>query len=190
MRRIQSPTAVPQNPGTPTLSGTSGFFTSGNPAAGLPATIVPDWWLNMVQEELAAIVTGAGQPLDGTSGRVLLALNAIFARRDDFTNVQGQNGYMRTPAGIIIQWGVGTTVTGGGDAVVFPVAFPSTCRVVTVTERVAAGWYAGGGYSPTFYGANGISRTGFGVYAARIPNGGGAASPAVGCDFNYIAVGV
>jgi hypothetical protein len=43
--------------------GTEGYFTNGNPGGGIPATEVPDWWLNMVQEELRAVVVAGGLTL-------------------------------------------------------------------------------------------------------------------------------
>ncbi len=77
MQRLQDPTAVATEPARPTLTGPTGFFTNGNPASQVPATDVQDWWLNMVQEELAAILTAAGMPLDN-SKTVLQALEALF----------------------------------------------------------------------------------------------------------------
>ncbi|HEY0276589.1 MAG TPA: tail fiber domain-containing protein [Paenirhodobacter sp.] len=77
MQRIQDPTAVAAEPAKPALSGTTGFFTNGNPGLGQPATVVPDWWLNMTQEELCAILTAAGLPLDG-SKTVLQGIQALI----------------------------------------------------------------------------------------------------------------
>lgn len=77
MQRIQDPTAVAAQPAVPALTGPAGFFTDGNPGTGVPATVVPDWWLNMTQEEMVAILTAAGKPADG-SATVLQALNLLF----------------------------------------------------------------------------------------------------------------
>ena len=53
MHRIDTSTATPDN-----------RFTEGDPAIPLPATVVSADWLNAVQEELVAVVTGAGLELD------------------------------------------------------------------------------------------------------------------------------
>ena len=53
MHRIDTSTATPGN-----------RFTEGDPAIPLPATVVSADWLNAVQEELVAVVTGAGLELD------------------------------------------------------------------------------------------------------------------------------
>ncbi|MFC0384325.1 glycine-rich domain-containing protein [Muricoccus vinaceus] len=79
MRRIFHQTAVAQLPAVPALAGTSGFFTGGNPGAGLPATVVPDWWLNGIQEELMAFLTATGITPDATTAQVLAACRAMFS---------------------------------------------------------------------------------------------------------------
>lgn len=53
MHRIDTSTATPDN-----------RFTEGDPAIPVPATVVSADWLNAVQEELAAVITGAGLELD------------------------------------------------------------------------------------------------------------------------------
>lgn len=71
MKRIQHATAVASEP-SPGASGTTGFFTEGNPGTGTPATVVSDDWLNDVQEELVGPIVLAG--LTPTAGvRQLLA---------------------------------------------------------------------------------------------------------------------
>lgn len=53
MHRIDTSTATPDN-----------RFTEGDPAIPVAATVVSASWLNAVQEELAAVITGAGLELD------------------------------------------------------------------------------------------------------------------------------
>nr|MCV4207581.1 hypothetical protein [Roseomonas sp. SXEYE001] len=77
MRRIKSPTAVASPPAVPTLAGVEGYFTNGNPAAGVPATRVPDWWLNMVQEELLAFPAAAGITPGANSDQALQSVRRI-----------------------------------------------------------------------------------------------------------------
>jgi hypothetical protein len=59
MFRIDDATAATSLP-TPETAGTEGYFTEGNPTAGTPATNVRGSWLNMIQEELCAILASAG----------------------------------------------------------------------------------------------------------------------------------
>ncbi|HDR8944332.1 TPA: hypothetical protein QDA71_001312 [Burkholderia vietnamiensis] len=59
MYRIDDATAATSLP-TPEAAGTEGYFTEGNPATGTPATKVRGSWLNMIQEELCAVLAAAG----------------------------------------------------------------------------------------------------------------------------------
>jgi hypothetical protein len=59
MFRIDDATAATSLP-APETAGTEGYFTEGNPTAGAPATNVRGSWLNMIQEELCAILAAAG----------------------------------------------------------------------------------------------------------------------------------
>ncbi|MBR8030782.1 hypothetical protein [Burkholderia vietnamiensis] len=59
MFRIDDATASPSLP-APEAAGSEGYFTEGNPATGTPATKVRGSWLNMLQEELCAILAAAG----------------------------------------------------------------------------------------------------------------------------------
>lgn len=43
-------------------------FTEGDPGAGVPATVVTDDWMNMVQRELVAILAAAEPPMTPTKG--------------------------------------------------------------------------------------------------------------------------
>ncbi len=45
---IDHATAAEAEPARP-AAGTAGYFTDGNPGSGTPATIVPAWFLNMLQ---------------------------------------------------------------------------------------------------------------------------------------------
>lgn len=57
MQRIQSVGTVDALP-EPEFSGRPGYFFGGDPTTGKQATVVTADWLNMVQEELLAVVTG------------------------------------------------------------------------------------------------------------------------------------
>jgi len=77
--RIDHPTAsltlVP-----PSGAGTQGYFTGGNPSTGTPATVVTADFLNMVQEELRAVLTAASlAPSKTNNTQIIAALNVLFA---------------------------------------------------------------------------------------------------------------
>lgn len=59
MQRVDTSTAAPTLPaqGAP---GTPGYFTQGDPAAPVPATVPGQDWFNAVQEELIALILAAG----------------------------------------------------------------------------------------------------------------------------------
>jgi hypothetical protein len=79
MYQIDNPTAAAARPAS-TAAGSAGWFTDGNPAGNVAATIVPAEWLNMVQAELINIPGAAGIALNkATSNQVLAALIAMFA---------------------------------------------------------------------------------------------------------------
>jgi len=82
--------------------------------------------------------------------------------------LKNASGYQKIPNGMIIQWGTGNTVTGLGDTVNFPIAFPAVCTSVTVNEANAVGWIQAGNLQPTIYGVTSITKNNFKVYGARL----------------------
>lgn len=79
MYRIDNNSAVPTLP-APGPPGTAGFFTDGNPAAALEATIVDAWWANIIQEEILTVITAAGiTPSKASHTQLYEALNALYA---------------------------------------------------------------------------------------------------------------
>lgn len=55
-------------------------FTNGSPAGGVPATTVTAEWLNDIQENLAAVVEGAGIPLEkGEFSQVFTAIQQLIS---------------------------------------------------------------------------------------------------------------
>lgn len=62
MHRIDNPEAVASLP-IPKQTGTPGYFTNGNPNAGLAPTVVDDDWMNSVQEEISYVIEAAGLTL-------------------------------------------------------------------------------------------------------------------------------
>lgn len=77
MYQIDVATAATALP-TPAAPGTEGFFTDGNPASGLPATIVDADFMNMLMMELINLVEAAGQsPSKTTYNQVLTAIKTL-----------------------------------------------------------------------------------------------------------------
>ena len=79
MFRIDDATATNSLP-TPAVAGTPGYFTEGNPGLGVPATKVTGDWLNMIQEELVNVITGAGRsPSKTTFNQLFLSIQDLVA---------------------------------------------------------------------------------------------------------------
>lgn len=77
MYQIDQATAASSLP-TPAPASTQGYFTNGNPASNIPATIVDADFLNMLMLELANIVGAAGiTPSKTTYNQVLSAIRAL-----------------------------------------------------------------------------------------------------------------
>ena len=81
MQRIIDTTAAATLPAPPPLAGPAGYFSEGIPGS-VAATRARGWWLNMVQEELLALLTAAGITPDTTGtefNQVLAAINHLIA---------------------------------------------------------------------------------------------------------------
>lgn len=162
MRRIQHATAVTAPPALPTLTGPTGFFTGGNPGAAVPATLVPDWWLNMIQEEIAGAIAGRGLALDGTKtltdalfGSVLNI--QVFTASGTYLQSSGaKKAWVRAVGGGAAAGGATATAAGGVSA-----GTPGT-----------AGAYGEGLYNITGNVAVTIGAAGMGAVGASGGNGG------------------
>jgi hypothetical protein len=79
MFRIDDASAQGSLP-APEAAGAEAYFTEGNPIGPVPATPVRASWLNMIQEELRAIVVAAAIiPSKSIYNQVLTAINALIA---------------------------------------------------------------------------------------------------------------
>lgn len=64
---------------TAPVSGTPQYATDGNPGSGIPATIWPAYQYNSIQEELLAVIEGAGlTPSKGNLAQVLQAIRSLI----------------------------------------------------------------------------------------------------------------
>lgn len=138
MFRVDDPTAVASPPAVPAPTGsTPGYFTNGDPVSGQAATLVPDWWLTQVQEELLGILVAAGiVPAKGSNAQVIAALLQLFGGGGAI----GGNGWQKLPGSLILQWGSGSSGPNGQTVVDFGTVFPNACFVVMATEQNATGW--------------------------------------------------
>lgn len=106
MYQIDNATAATSQPAS-TPAGTAGFFTDGNPATNVPATIVPAEWLNSVMMELVNLVLAGGLTLQKNSfSQVTSAVKAIGRQRVILTDTGVANAYAatNTPAYVAGTW--------------------------------------------------------------------------------------
>lgn len=95
MDRITSDTAVEDAPSIPSLVGkTRGFFTKGSPGLGQPATILDDWWMNVLQEEIITVLEAAGiTPDPEATNQLLQAIIALATTYGGGGGGGGAGGY-------------------------------------------------------------------------------------------------
>jgi hypothetical protein len=85
MQRVSRSSAVPSLPAPPASPGAPGFFTGGNPGLGQGATVPGYEWFNAVQEELIAVIAGAGLTPNGTDlAQLRKAMDRAYAGNQNF----------------------------------------------------------------------------------------------------------
>lgn len=96
MDRLIAPNSVPlaQADVAPS-TGTPQYATDGNPATGVPATLWPAYAWNAMQEELIAVLTGAGIAPDRTNNALLLASILKLIGQPQTNKVSGVVGQVR-----------------------------------------------------------------------------------------------
>lgn len=121
MFRIDDVTAANALP-TPGAAGTPGYFTEGNPGLGIPATKVTGDWLNMVQEEISNVVTGAGLAPDKANfSQLLLAVQTLVGSAVPTGNVAhhfgstAPTGWVKRHGGTIGDASSGATERANAD---------------------------------------------------------------------------
>lgn len=165
MFRIDHPTAAIAMP-PPGAAGTGGFFTSGDPVSGVPATVVTADFMNIVQEEMVSVLEAAGIAPDKADNEQLLAAINIIVAAAVVPRVPVQKMVVFNSSGSWVSPFTGIVeaeLNGGGGG----------------------GGYGGGGYTGTGGGAGGYCRFLFAVtqgvsYSYVIGDGGNpGASPSV-----------
>lgn len=136
MQRIDHATAV-GSPPTPAAPGTPGYFTEGSPGV-TPATVVTDDWLNLVQEELMAIVLAASlTPSKTDSDQVLEAIQLLIGA-GSIPGAIGGLGMTMNGSDLLhdIDFAAGAAVSADSTTVL---------RAAAMTKRLDAAWAAGSG---------------------------------------------
>ncbi|WP_225031819.1 hypothetical protein [Paraburkholderia sp. XV] len=147
MYRIDDATAAATLP-PPEAAGTEGYFTEGNPATGTPATNVRGSWLNMLQEELRAIVVAGGQtPSKTTYNQVLQAILTLIGQPTT-NRVSGVVGQARNLAMSVAA--ASTTATLTADEIIVESALggyryciPSFSKTINLATTGAGGMDTG-----------------------------------------------
>lgn len=161
MFRIDDPTAATSLP-TPEAAGTEGYFTEGNPTAGTPATNVRGSWLNMIQEELRAVVVAGGlTPSKTTYTQVRDAIKAYV----------GGGRLLRTSVYTLVTGVQNVSVDGGTPTSTGATAFTALSTTTKVEIEVQGGGGGGGGVSangtsPATAGGGGAGSYGRGIYTS------------------------
>jgi hypothetical protein len=186
MDRLVAPNSVPfSGADTAPTTGTAQYATDGNPGT-TPATVFPAYAYNMLQDEMMAVITGAGLTPDRTNwGQLNAALGVLIGGGGSIVT----NGWQKLPGGLIIQWGDGDTVTGGGDTVTLPAAYPNNHFNVVACEGHAPGWNISGAIDPVIYGVSGLTVSGFQISAARINMSASSVNYQAGLNYRYISLG-
>lgn len=129
MQRIYDPTAAATLPAPPSLTGTAGYFSGGVPGISA-ATRVRYWFLNMLQEELMALLALAGITPDTTATvftQVGAAIQALIAGIPHGVQTFAASGSFTVPAGVTAvevelwaggsgSWASVSGIAGGGGS--------------------------------------------------------------------------
>ncbi|MCH4575008.1 gp53-like domain-containing protein [Achromobacter xylosoxidans] len=146
------------------------------------------YWLNLVDNNttnpdtgganwiaLAAGIASAAQAqamTDNTVGLTPLRLADAFKGSNQ---ALASSGFQKLPGGLILQWGNGTTSTGGSASIVLPVAFPNFMRAATASIASVA--------TPRFICVRTFSPGSFGIETFN------QTGSSVQSDFSWLAIG-
>lgn len=177
MFRIDDPSAAASLP-VPEPTGTPGFWTEGNPATGIPATLERASWFNSIQEELMSVLAAGGITASKTTYTQLLAALQAMYGNGRIGHAFTANDWVPLAGGLIVQWGVAPAgSSSSGSTVSFPVAFPNSCLSVTVSDA---------GNQIYSYGADSFTKTTFKLYGGSSNSGAPVYATGAG---RYIAIG-
>jgi hypothetical protein len=184
MYRIDNSTAALSLPMPGAATGVNGYFTLGNPAGGVPATIVDQDWANAVQEELCNAVTGAGITLSKTSRNQLstaigdlIAVETSRAETAEALLAPKANPIFSGNGSIVGSFTVGTQVTATG-------VIESTSTSGSAIQAPNGGVYAAAltttGSGSAAIGTGGLTNSGSESVAGNITSTGGNITSSTG----------
>ena len=76
--------------------------------------------------------TSTTQALTAAQGKVL---NDRFI--NDFLNLKSENGYQKLPSGLVLQWGVSSSIPDESSIIAsFPIVFPNDCLSIQATVNI------------------------------------------------------
>lgn len=127
MQRVTRPSAVAAMPAPPVSPGPPGFFTSGDPITGTPATVPGQEWFNGVQEELAGLIEWAGLP---PAANDLTQLRKAVARLGggNVRTVTANTALGPDDAGLVL-----ASAAGGNRTLTLPLAAEANGRPIRLT---------------------------------------------------------
>lgn len=137
MFQIDNASAATTQPAS-TPPGSAGFFTDGNPATSVPATIVPAEWLNSVMMELVNAVTGTGQTLNKAAFNQLLTAMQTLAKNPGASPPQFDNTSKTATTAWVNQRGMAFAGQVVLSAATTLTAALHAGREITITAAIAA----------------------------------------------------
>lgn len=164
-----------------------GRFAAGNPATGVPGSMVTSKFMNDVQDEIVNLIENAGLTLSTSNQQQMYAaVQAVITSRFSGTNSNlANNGFQKLPGGLIIQWGNALSGEDGESIITFPTAFPTAIFRAFSAEGAGDSWLSN---VAIIYGAHSVSKTGMLVRCKSITGTSGpVVAPAV--VSNWLAFG-
>lgn len=127
MQRVTRSTAVAVMPAAPASPGAPGYFTGGDPVAGVPATIPGYEFFNQTQEEPIAVIVDAGITLDAS---VMTQLRQAIRRvaGGNVTTIAATTALTADHAGLVL-----ASAAAGAVTLTLPAASAAGGRPIRLT---------------------------------------------------------
>lgn len=146
MQRVKTSTAAAEKPAY-SATGMPGFFTSGNAVAAIPATVMGQDWPNMIQEELANVITSAGLELSAEQDTQLRDAIQVLIE-----NAVPDIGAATTAAAGIVELATNAEAVAGEDATraITPAGLAAgLAALLTALLAAANAWTKAQRYTPS-----------------------------------------
>src|SRR5471030_2639860 len=168
MYQIDNSTAVAAIPASTAL-GTIGYFTDGNPATGVPATIMPSEFMNMLMMENLNVLAAAGiTPVKNQFNQLALAIAKIVQNGAAGAASETSAGILKLATSALATAGVDNTTaitpqklaagiqtqaftafTSAGTAPAFTLTPSPAITAYAANQRFQVAFAAAGGAAPT-----------------------------------------